>query len=271
MKQYKALIERVIREGEVRNDRTGVGTVGIFGHTMEFDLNAGFPLVTGKYTNIKNIADELRWFLSGSTNVADLNSGIWDAWKLEDGTIGPSYGWQWRHCPKIEVGDGYYEPCLYVNGEVDQIQNLIDGLINDTWSRRHILNSWNVGMLHMMALTPCHVMAHFHVSRDYKLSCILTQRSADVFLGLPYNIASYAMLTHLLARRCKLGVGKLVINTGDTHLYLNHIDQVHKYMAAPVHLLPTLSIGHVSDDLREFGYYLENYEHGPAIKAAVAV
>ena len=277
MHNYKHLIEKILDCGQPRTDRTGVGTLGLFDEQLKFDLQAGFPLVTGKFTSAKTVAEELKWMLSGSTAVADLPNKIWDAWELQDGTIGPTYGLQWRACPKLETNNPVMFPernfITTLNSEaVDQIDGLINGLKSDPFSRRHILNSWNVGMVHMMALTPCHAMAQFYVDNSYILHCKMFQRSADVFLGLPYNIASYAMLTHLLAYVTGLQVGILTIDLGDVHLYSNHIEAADLYLTRQLFDLPEFKCVVVDKTLRTgFDFELNGYEHGGVIRAEVAV
>lgn len=274
MKKYAKLLRDILRSGEVRPDRTGTGTVSLFDKNLRFDLKRGFPLVTGKATNFDVVAEELRWFLSGSTKIEDLKSKIWHEWALENGTIGEGYGFQWRFCPKLEFNPEYGEVDWFQEGNatVDQIQTLIDGIKSDPYSRRHILNSWNVGMLHMMALAPCHVMAQFYVRSDGALNCKVTQRSADVFLGLPFNIASYALLTHLLAKICGLSVGVLTMSIGDAHIYSNHIEQVKEYLTRSFYELPKLSVS-VEDEtlLNGFEYQLSGYFCGGRIKALVSI
>ena len=215
MKQYLDLMQKVLNEGQKKSDRTGTGTLSIFGHQMEFDLSNGFPLVTTKKVHLKSIVHELIWFLQGSTNISYLKENgvsIWDEWADEKGDLGPVYGAQWRSWP-----DGN-------NGTIDQIQNLIQGIKTNPDSRRHIVSAWNPALVDEMALPPCHSLFQFYVVNE-ELSCQLYQRSADIFLGVPFNIASYALLTHMVAHVCNLKAGKFVHTFGDAHLYLNHLDQ----------------------------------------------
>ena len=215
MKQYLDLMQKVLNEGQKKSDRTGTGTLSIFGHQMEFDLSNGFPLVTTKKVHLKSIVHELIWFLQGSTNISYLKENgvsIWDEWADEKGDLGPVYGAQWRSWP-----DGN-------NGTIDQIQNLIQGIKTNPDSRRHIVSAWNPALVDEMALPPCHSLFQFYVANE-ELSCQLYQRSADIFLGVPFNIASYALLTHMVAHVCNLKAGKFVHTFGDAHLYLNHLDQ----------------------------------------------
>lgn len=259
---YEDLLDHVYCLGVDRSDRTGVGTRGVFGYQMRFDLSDGFPLVTTKKVHFKSIVAELLWMLSGSTNVKDLQAmgcTIWDEWAREDGSLGPVYGAQWR---------SWQGPA----GHIDQIANLIDGIKRDPNGRRHIVSAWNVGELDKMALPPCHAFFQFHVA-DGRLSCQLYQRSADLFLGVPFNIASYALLTHLVAMHCGLEVGDFIWTGGDCHIYLNHLEQVHEQLcrdpfpAPTIHIEPRASIfDHKPED-----FIIENYFHHPAIKAPVAV
>ncbi len=215
MKQYLNLMQKVLDEGQKKSDRTGTGTLSIFGHQMEFDLSEGFPLVTTKKVHLKSIVHELIWFLQGSTNISYLKENgvsIWDEWADENGDLGPVYGAQWRSWP-----DGN-------NGTIDQIQNLIQGIKTNPDSRRHIVSAWNPALVDEMALPPCHSLFQFYVA-DGELSCQLYQRSADIFLGVPFNIASYALLTHMVAHVCNLKAKKFVHTFGDAHLYLNHLEQ----------------------------------------------
>ena len=215
MKQYLNLMQKVLDEGQKKSDRTGTGTLSIFGHQMEFDLSEGFPLVTTKKVHLKSIVHELIWFLQGSTNISYLKENgvsIWDEWADEKGDLGPVYGAQWRSWP-----DGN-------NGTIDQIQNLIQGIKTNPDSRRHIVSAWNPALVDEMALPPCHSLFQFYVANE-ELSCQLYQRSADIFLGVPFNIASYALLTHMVAHVCNLKAGKFVHTFGDAHLYLNHLER----------------------------------------------
>ena len=221
MQQYLDFLRRILAEGEQKGDRTGTGTISVFGHQMRFDLSDGFPAVTTKKVHWPSIIHELLWFLSGDTNVSYLQENkvrIWNEWADEDGNLGPVYGKQWR---KWEADDGTV---------VDQIENAIDIIKNNPNSRRIIVSAWNVGELDEMALMPCHAFFQFYVN-DGKLSCQLYQRSADAFLGVPFNIASYALLTHMMAQVCGLGVGDFIHTIGDAHLYLNHLEQAREQVS----------------------------------------
>ena len=232
MKQYLELMQKVLDEGTQKNDRTGTGTLSIFGHQMRFNLQDGFPLVTTKRCHLRSIIHELLWFLQGDTNIAYLhenNVTIWDEWADENGDLGPVYGKQWRAWP---TPDGRH---------IDQITTVLNQLKNDPDSRRIIVSAWNVGELDKMALAPCHAFFQFYVA-DGKLSCQLYQRSCDVFLGLPFNIASYALLVHMMAQQCDLEVGDFVWTGGDTHLYSNHMDQTHLQLSREPRPLPKLII-----------------------------
>lgn len=264
MQQYLALMRKIRDEGVDRSDRTGTGTRSIFGHQMRFDLQKGFPLLTTKKLHTRSIFIELLWFLRGDTNIAFLKENkvrIWDPWADEDGNLGPVYGHQWRSWP---TPDG---------GHVDQIQELVDGLKNNPDSRRHIVCAWNVGDLADMALPPCHCLFQFYVAEG-KLSCQLYQRSADVFIGVPFNIASYALLTHMVAQVAGLEVGEFVHTFGDAHLYLNHLDQVEEQLGRTPSALPRLQLNPDVKDI--FGFTMEDieivdYEAAPHIAAPVAV
>jgi thymidylate synthase len=275
MKNYQELLQTILNTGETRDDRTGVGTRSIFGSHLRFDLGSGFPAVTTKKLAWRACVGELIWFLEGSTNerrLAEITHGstegrvtIWTPNALgqgaklgyTDGELGPVYGKQWRNF-----------------GGVDQVAQLIDGLKNDPSSRRHIINAWNVPELEQMSLPPCHVMSQFYVSQDSKLSCHMYQRSVDVFLGLPFNIASYALLTHMIAQVCDLGVGELVISTGDTHIYNNHIEQVREQLTRVPLLPPTLKLNPEIRDINKFtmnDIELVGYQSYDAIRAPMAV
>ena len=303
MKQYLALLHDILETGETRDDRTGVGTIGVFGRTIRFDLTKSFPAVTTKKLAWKACVGELLWFIEGSSDerrLAEITHGtkegnvtIWtpnalaNYWKPKakfDGDLGRVYGVQWRHWRSIkERGPGSFTDSfgstyrrtgdIQVN-EVDQLKNLIKGLKEDPYSRRHILSAWNVGDMDQMALPPCHVMSQFYVNKNNELSCHMYQRSVDVFLGLPFNIASYALLTHMIAQVCNLKVGELIISTGDTHIYTNHVDQVKEQMTRQPFPLPTLKLNPEIKDIEKFtmdDIVLENYQsHGP-IKAEMAV
>ena len=238
MKQYLDLLEHIIKNGEEKEDRTGTGTISVFGHQMRFNLQDGFPLVTTKKLHLKSIIYELIWFLSGDTNIRFLQDNgvsIWNEWAGPDGDLGPVYGKQWR---SWECRDGR---------SIDQISNLISNLKNSPQSRRHIISAWNVGDVENMALPPCHCLFQFYVSNN-KLSCHLYQRSADVFLGVPFNIASYALLTHMIAHVCKFEVGDFVHTLGDAHIYSNHLEQVKVQLERSPLRLPTLALNETVTD-----------------------
>ena len=260
MKQYLELMKKVLDEGTQKNDRTGTGTLSIFGHQMRFNLQEGFPLVTTKRCHLRSIIHELLWFLQGDTNVAYLhenNVSIWDEWADENGDLGPVYGKQWRAWP---TPDGRH---------IDQITTVINQLKNDPDSRRIIVSAWNVGELDKMALAPCHAFFQFYVA-DGKLSCQLYQRSCDVFLGLPFNIASYALLVHMMAQQCDLEVGDFVWTGGDTHLYSNHMEQTHLQLSREPRALPKLVIKRKPASIFDYrfeDFEIEGYDPHPGIKA----
>ena len=264
MKQYLDLMQKVLNEGQEKSDRTGTGTLSIFGHQMEFDLSDGFPLVTTKKVHLKSIVHELIWFLQGSTNISYLKENgvsIWDEWADEKGDLGPVYGAQWRSWP-----DGN-------NGTIDQIQNLIQGIKTNPDSRRHIVSAWNPALVDEMALPPCHSLFQFYVANE-KLSCQLYQRSADIFLGVPFNIASYALLTHMVAHVCNLKAGKFVHTFGDAHLYLNHLDQARLQLSRDTKILPQLKLNSEVKNIFDFKFEdieITNYESHPSISAPIAV
>ncbi len=264
MKQYLNLMQRILDEGTQRGDRTGTGTLAVFGHQMRFDLTQGFPVLTTKKLHLKSIIHELLWFLAGDTNIAYLNENgvrIWDEWADEHGELGPVYGHQWRSWP---TPDG---------GTIDQMQGLLHNLRNNPYSRRHIVSAWNVAEVDHMALPPCHTLFQFYVA-DGRLSCQLYQRSADVFLGVPFNIASYALLTRMMAQVCALQPGDFVHTFGDAHLYLNHLDQAREQLSREPRTLPEMQINPDVKDLFAFrfeDFELTGYDPHPHIKAAVAV
>lgn len=264
MKQYLQLLDRIVTEGSEKSDRTGTGTRSVFGHQMRFDLSEGFPCLTTKKLHLRSIIVELLWFLRGDTNVAYLQENkvkIWDEWADENGDLGPVYGHQWRSWP---TPDG---------GKVDQISELVQQLKTNPDSRRHIVCAWNVGEIEKMALPPCHCLFQFYVA-DGKLSCQLYQRSADVFLGVPFNIASYALLTMMLAQVCELEVGDFVHTFGDAHLYLNHLEQAELQLTRKPKSLPKMTINPEVKDIFGFSlqdFELSGYDPDPHIKAAVSV
>lgn len=264
MKQYLDLMQHVLANGRERGDRTGVGTIGIFGYQMRFNLAEGFPLVTTKKLHLRSIIHELLWFLRGDTNIKYLHENgvtIWDEWADENGDLGPVYGYQWR---SWAGADGR---------ALDQIATLLEQLISNPYSRRHLLSAWNVTDLEMMALSPCHVLAQFYVA-DGRLSCQLYQRSADIFLGVPFNIASYALLTLMIAQVTGYEPGEFVHTFGDAHLYLNHLEQARLQLNRAPYPLPTMRLNPRINNLFDFRYEhfeLVNYQHHPAIKAPIAV
>ncbi len=264
MQQYLELLRHVLENGTPKSDRTGTGTHSVFGWQMRFDLGTGFPLVTTKKLHLRSIIHELIWFLRGDTNIAYLKEngvGIWDEWADAQGDLGPVYGRQWRswQCP-----DGR---------TVDQISWLVDEIRRNPDSRRLVVSAWNVADLEKMALQPCHTMFQFHVA-DGRLSCQLYQRSGDIFLGVPFNIASYALLTHMVAQVCGLQVGDFVHTLGDAHLYLNHFEQAREQLARSPHPLPTLRLNPQVSSIFDFRYEdiaIEGYVADKAIRAPVAV
>ena len=264
MQQYLDLMKKILDEGVEKSDRTGTGTKSIFGHQMHFDLSEGFPLVTTKKIHLKSIIHELIWFLKGSTNIKYLKENgvsIWDEWADESGELGPVYGAQWRSWPNPGK-----EP-------IDQIRNLIDGLKNDPDSRRHIVSGWNPTLIDQMALPPCHTLFQFYVANG-NLSCQLYQRSADVFLGVPFNIASYALLTHMVAQVCELNPHRFVHTLGDAHLYLNHLDQANLQLTRDPKSLPRLKLNKKVKEISDFKYEdieILDYEFHPLISAPIAV
>jgi thymidylate synthase len=264
MRTYLDLLQHILDHGIDRGDRTGTGTRAVFGYQMRFDLAAGFPLLTTKRLHTRSIVHELLWFLRGETNVRSLQEAgvsIWDEWADEHGELGPVYGHQWRHWP---ARDG---------GEIDQIQRLVEGLRRSPESRRHIVTAWNPADVDRMALPPCHALFQFHVAAG-RLSCQLYQRSADVFLGVPFNIASYALLTHMVAQVTGLQAGDFVHTLGDAHLYHNHFEQARLQLMREPRPLPTLRLDPNVRELLDFGYddiVIEGYDSHPHIPAPIAV
>ena len=264
MRQYLELLAEILESGAVKTDRTGTGTRSLFGRQLRFDLNQGFPLVTTKKLHLRSIVHELLWFLQGDTNIAYLRAnkvGIWDEWADENGDLGPVYGKQWRRWAGPD------------SVEIDQMRWVVDEIKRNPDSRRLIVSAWNVADLPRMALMPCHAMFQFYVAGG-RLSCQLYQRSADVFLGVPFNIASYALLTHLVAQSCGLAVGDFVHAFGDVHLYSNHVDQAREQLARAPLALPSLALDPSVTDLFEFRaehIAIEGYHSHAGIKAPVAV
>jgi thymidylate synthase len=264
MKQYHDLVRHVLTHGAKKEDRTGTGTVSVFGYQMRFDLNEGFPLLTTKKVHLKSIIHELLWFLQGSTNIAYLKENgvrIWDEWADENGNLGPVYGYQWRNWPKP---DGTH---------IDQITQVVEMIKNNPDSRRLIVSAWNVADVDKMKLPPCHAFFQFYVA-DGKLSCQLYQRSADIFLGVPFNIASYALLTMMIAQVCGLKLGDFVHTLGDAHIYSNHFEQVNEQLTRQPRALPKMRINPDVNSIFDFkfeDFSLEDYDPYPAIKGTVAV
>lgn len=264
MRQYLNLMSHVLERGVRKADRTGTGTLSVFGYQMRFDLGLGFPLVTTKKVHLKSIIHELLWFLSGDTNIKYLKEHgvtIWDEWADAEGCLGPVYGYQWRSWP---TPDGQH---------IDQIKSVIDEIRNNPDSRRHIVSAWNVGDLSKMALAPCHALFQFYVA-DGKLSCQLYQRSADVFLGVPFNIASYSLLTMMIAQVAGLRPGEFIWTGGDCHLYSNHLEQAREQLVREPRKPPIMIIDPTIEDIDRFTYEsfrLEEYDPHPAIKAPIAV
>jgi thymidylate synthase len=264
MRQYHNLMKEVLEKGVQKSDRTGTGTISIFGHQMRFNLAEGFPMVTTKKLHLKSIILELLWFLKGSTDnnwLKERGVSIWNEWAAPDGDLGPIYGYQWRSWPAP-------------NGEhIDQIAEVVETLKKNPDSRRIIVSAWNVADIPRMALAPCHAFFQFYVA-DGKLSCQLYQRSADIFLGVPFNIASYALLTHMMAQQCNLEVGDFVWTGGDCHLYSNHLEQVDLQLSRDFFPLPKLKILRKPDSIFDYefeDFEIAGYESHPAIKAPVAV
>lgn len=264
MRNYLDLLQDVKDHGVAKGDRTGTGTLSVFGRQLRFDLSEGFPLVTTKRIHLKSVVHELLWFLRGDTNIRYLKENgvsIWDEWADENGDLGPVYGSQWR---AWETADGR---------TIDQIRQVIDGLRSNPDSRRHLVSAWNVAVIEEMKLPPCHFVFQFYVA-DGKLSCMLTMRSVDTFLGLPFNIASYALLTHMVAQQCDLEPGEFIWSGGDVHIYSNHLEQVELQLSREPLPLPTLNI--LRKPASIFDYTIEDfefvgYEHHPGIKAPVAI
>jgi thymidylate synthase len=264
MRQYLDMMEHVLKQGVEREDRTGTGTRSVFGHQMRFDLSQGFPMVTTKKLHIRSIFYELLWFLKGNTNIQYLHDHgvtIWDEWADENGDLGPVYGYQWRSWPNP---DGTH---------TDQIANVIEQIKRKPYSRRHVVVAYNPSFVDQMALPPCHAMFQFYIAEG-KLSCQLYQRSADIFLGVPFNIASYALLTHLVAQQTGLEPGEFIWTGGDVHLYLNHLQQAKLQLSRTPLPLPSLKINRKPDSIFDYRYEdfeVLNYHHHPAIKAPIAV
>lgn len=264
MQQYLQLLDRVLQEGNKKEDRTGTGTISIFGHQMRFDLQEGFPVLTTKKLHLKSIIHELLWFLNGDTNVQYLQENgvrIWNEWADENGELGHVYGYQWRSWPKPD------------GGHLDQIAQVVHDIKNNPNSRRLIVSAWNAGDIENMALPPCHALFQFYVANG-KLSCQLYQRSADIFLGVPFNIASYALLTMMMAQVCDLEPGEFVHTLGDAHIYLNHLEQVKLQLSREPKKLPQMRINPAVKSIFEFKYEdftLENYEAHPHIKGEISV
>ena len=264
MKQYLDLLQHVLDTGAAKEDRTGTGTISVFGHQMRFNLQDGFPLVTTKKLHLRSILHELLWFLTGDTNIKylkDNNVSIWDEWADANGDLGPVYGYQWRSWP------------TYDGGHIDQISQLVQSLKSNPDSRRHLLSAWNVAMVNDMALPPCHVLFQFYVANG-RLSCQLYQRSADLFLGVPFNIASYAALTFMMAQVCGYEPGDFIHTLGDAHIYTNHIEQVKLQLTRQPYPLPKLTLNPAVKDIFGFKYEdfeITGYQCHPHIKGAVAV
>jgi len=264
MQQYLDFMRHVQQHGATKTDRTGTGTVSVFGYQMRFDLNQGFPLLTTKKLHLKSIIHELIWFLAGSTNIKYLKDNgvsIWDEWADQDGNLGPVYGSQWRSWP---APDGTH---------IEQISQLIDQIKTNPDSRRLIVSAWNVADIPQMKLPPCHALFQFYVA-DGRLSCQLYQRSADIFLGVPFNIASYALLTHMVAQQTGLDVGDFIWTGGDCHLYANHMEQVEQQLSRPTFTLPKLIIKRKPDSIFDYrfeDFEITDYQFHPHIKAPVAI
>jgi thymidylate synthase len=303
MKQYHDLLEDILQNGEKKDDRTGIGTYSVFGRSIRFDLRTGFPAITTKKLAWKAVCGELLWFIEGSGDerrLAELTHGskdgtvtIWTPnalapyWKPKaqyEGDLGRVYGVQWRHWKtpvshkqetfKDDFGNTYNRKGIFHVKETDQLKNLLEGLQTDPNGRRHIINAWNAGELDQMALPPCHVMSQFYVNKNKELSCHMYQRSVDVFLGLPFNIASYALLTHMIAQHCGMGVGELIISMGDTHIYENHVEQVKEQLSREAFAQPTLILNPTVTNIFDFkmnDIVLNGYQSHGQIKAIMAV
>ncbi|MFI2855790.1 thymidylate synthase [Paenibacillus sp. JSM ZJ436] len=264
MKSYLELLQDILDHGVEKEDRTGTGTLSVFGRQLRFNLAEGFPLVTTKRIHLKSVVHELLWFLSGDTNIRYLKENkvrIWDEWADEQGELGPVYGSQWRHW---EAPDGR---------QIDQIANVIESIRQNPDSRRHIVSAWNVAEIEQMKLPPCHFVFQFYVAGG-KLSCMLTMRSVDTFLGLPFNIASYALLTHMVAQQCDLEPGEFIWSGGDVHIYSNHLEQVKTQLEREPYAPPQLVIKRKPDSIFQYefeDFEFQNYEHHPTIKATVAI
>lgn len=264
MKQYLDLLDHVLKNGTRKSDRTGTGTISVFGYQMRFGLNEGFPVMTTKKLHLRSIIHELLWFLKGETNVKYLNDNkvtIWNEWADENGDLGPIYGYQWRSWP---TADGQH---------IDQISQLVNSIKTNPDSRRHLINAWNVGEISKMALPPCHILFQFYVA-DGRLSCQLYQRSADIFLGVPFNIASYALLTLMMAQVCGLKPGDFVHTFGDAHIYLNHVDQVNLQLSRKPFPLPEMKLNPEIKSIFDFkfeDFELVNYQAHPTIKGEISV
>jgi thymidylate synthase len=264
MKQYLELLDHVLKNGTKKSDRTETGTISVFGYQMRFNLEEGFPLMTTKKLHLKSILHELLWFISGDTNIRYLTDNgvkIWNEWADKDGNLGPVYGYQWRSWPTAD------------NRKIDQLSNVINSIKTTPDSRRHIVNAWNVGEIEKMALPPCHILFQFYVA-DGKLSCQLYQRSCDIFIGVPFNIASYALLTLMVAQATSLKPGEFIHTLGDAHIYLNHIEQVKLQLTREPYKLPRMTINPDVTDITKFRYEdfaLSDYVAHPHIKGDISV
>lgn len=264
MKQYLDLLDHVLKNGETKSDRTGTGTISVFGYQMRFDLQKGFPLMTTKKIHIKSVIHELLWFISGDTNIRYLQENgvrIWNEWADADGNLGPVYGSQWRSWPRPD------------GGSIDQLQQVVESIRTNPDSRRHIVLAWNPGEIEKMALPPCHILFQFYVAGG-RLSCQLYQRSADIFLGVPFNIASYSFLLLMMASVTGLQPGEFIHTLGDAHIYLNHIEQVKLQLSREPMPLPVASVNSKIKDITGFRYedfLIENYQSHPAIKGDISV